>query len=46
MSIAYEDRVSVALARILERLGFKEVAQHKKAGKRVDIMLFYKKSKM
>ncbi|MGB9671589.1 MAG: hypothetical protein ACPLZY_00405 [Candidatus Norongarragalinales archaeon] len=42
MSIAYEDRVSYALARILERLGFKEVAQRKKAGKRVDIMLFYK----
>lgn len=42
MSIAYEDRVSFALARILERLGFTEVAQRKKAGKRVDIMLFYK----
>jgi len=42
MIIAYEDRVSFALARILERLGFKEVAQRKKAGKRVDIMLFYK----
>lgn len=42
MSVAYEDRVSFALARILERLGFREIAQRKKAGKRIDIMLFYK----
>lgn len=42
MSTAYEDRVNFALARILERLGFIEVAQRKRAGKRVDVMLFYK----
>lgn len=42
MSVAYEDRVNFALGRILERLGFKEIAQRKRAGKRVDIMLFYK----
>ena len=42
MSTAYEDRVNFALARILERLGFREVAQRKKAGKRIDVMLFYK----
>jgi len=39
---AYEVRLNVALARLLRRLGFEEIAERRSRRKRIDIMIFYK----